>query len=60
MVFLTAVLFSAVTWGLWPAIFAAILSMLVYNFGFVQPIYTFTVPSPQDLLALISSSSSPS
>ena len=52
IVFLTAVLFSAVTWGLWPAIFAAVLSMLVYDFGFVQPMYTFTVPSPQDLLAL--------
>jgi two-component system, OmpR family, sensor histidine kinase KdpD len=52
IVFLTAVLFSAVTWGLWPAIVAAILSMLVYDFGFVQPMYTFTVPSPQDLLAL--------
>src|SRR5262249_58414222 len=52
MVFLTAVLFSAVTWGLWPAIFAAILSMLVYDFGFVPPMYTLTVPSPQDLLAL--------
>jgi K+-sensing histidine kinase KdpD len=43
---------EAVTWGLWPAIVAAILSMLVYDFGFVQPMYTFTVPSPQDLLAL--------
>jgi two-component system, OmpR family, sensor histidine kinase KdpD len=52
IVFLTAVLFSAVTWGLWPAIVAAILSMLVYDLGFVQPMYTFTVPSPQDLLAL--------
>ena len=52
IVFLTAVLFSAVTWGLWPAIVAAVLSMLVYDFGFVQPMYTFTVPSPQDLLAL--------
>jgi two-component system sensor histidine kinase KdpD len=52
IVFLTAVLFSAVTWGLWPAIVAAILSMLVYDFGFVPPMYTLTVPSPQDLLAL--------
>jgi two-component system sensor histidine kinase KdpD len=52
IVFLPAVLFSAVTWGLWPAIVAAILSMLVYDFGFVQPMYTLTVPSPQDLLAL--------
>ena len=46
IVFLTAVLFSAVTWGLWPAIFAAILSMLVYDFGFVPPMYTLTVPNP--------------
>jgi two-component system sensor histidine kinase KdpD len=52
IVFLTAVLFTAVTWGLWPAIVAAVLSMLVYDFGFVPPMYTFTVPSPQDLLAL--------
>jgi two-component system, OmpR family, sensor histidine kinase KdpD len=52
IVFLPAVLFSAVTWGLWPAIVAAILSMLVYDFGFVAPMYTLTVPSPQDLLAL--------
>jgi two-component system, OmpR family, sensor histidine kinase KdpD len=26
--------------------------MLVYDFGFVQPMYTLSVPSPQDLLAL--------
>jgi two-component system, OmpR family, sensor histidine kinase KdpD len=43
IVFLTAVLFSAVTWGLWPAIFAAILSMLVYDFGPVKP------PSPSSV-----------
>jgi two-component system sensor histidine kinase KdpD len=52
IVFLTAVLFSAVTWGLWPAIFAAMLSILVYDFSFVPPIYTLAVPSPQDFLAL--------
>jgi two-component system, OmpR family, sensor histidine kinase KdpD len=52
LVFLTSVLFSAVTWGLWPAIFAAMLSILVYDFGFVPPMYTLAVPSPQDFLAL--------
>jgi two-component system, OmpR family, sensor histidine kinase KdpD len=52
IIFPPAVLFSAVTWGLWPAIFAAILSMLVYDFGFVQPMYTLTVPNPEDILAL--------
>jgi two-component system, OmpR family, sensor histidine kinase KdpD len=52
LVFLTSVLFSAVTWGLWPAIFAAMLSILVYDFSFVPPMYTLAVPSPQDFLAL--------
>jgi two-component system sensor histidine kinase KdpD len=53
LVFLTAVLFSAVTWGLLPSICASILSVLVYNFFFIPPIYTLTVASPRDLLNLI-------
>jgi two-component system sensor histidine kinase KdpD len=53
MVFLTAVLFSAVTWGLLPSICASVLSVLVYNFFFIPPLYTFTVASPRDLLNLI-------
>jgi two-component system, OmpR family, sensor histidine kinase KdpD len=53
MVFLTAVLFSAVTWGLLPSIGASVLSVLVYNFFFIPPLYTFTVASPRDLLNLI-------
>ena len=53
MVFLIAVLFSAVTWGLGPSILASILSLLVYDFFFVSPIFTFTVANPQDILALV-------
>lgn len=53
MVFLIAVLFSAVTWGLGPSILASILSLLVYDFFFVAPIFTFTVANPQDILALV-------
>jgi two-component system, OmpR family, sensor histidine kinase KdpD len=53
LVFLTAVLFSAVTWGLRPSILASILSVCAYNFFFVPPVYTFTVASPRDLLNLI-------
>jgi two-component system sensor histidine kinase KdpD len=53
MVFLTAVLISAVTWGLWPSIGASMLSVLVYNFFFIPPLHTFTVASPRDLLNLI-------
>jgi two-component system sensor histidine kinase KdpD len=53
LVFLTAVLFSAVTWGLLPSIFAAILSVLAYNFFFIHPLHTFSVASPRDLLNLV-------
>ncbi len=53
LVFLTAVLFSAVIWGMGPSIFASFLSVLVYDFFFVPPLYKFTVTSPQDMLALL-------
>jgi two-component system sensor histidine kinase KdpD len=52
LLFLTAVLCSAIVWGLWPSLFAAILSMLAYNFFFLPPLYTFTVGDPENVLAL--------
>jgi len=53
MVFLLAVLFTGVSTGIWPAIYASILSFLMYNFFFIEPIYTFTVAKPYELLALV-------
>jgi len=53
MVFLLAVLVTAVSFGIWPAIFASVLSFLAYNFFFIPPIYTFTVAEPYELLALV-------
>jgi two-component system sensor histidine kinase KdpD len=53
LVFLTAVLFSAVTSGLGPSLFAALLSVLAYNFFFLPPLYTFTIADPANVLALI-------
>ena len=53
MVFLLAVLLTAVSFGIWPAIYASVLSFLVYNFFFIEPIYTFTVAEPYELLALV-------
>src|SRR5579871_455952 len=53
MIFLMAVLFPAVSFGIWPAIYASVLSFLAYNFFFIEPIYTFTVAEPHELLALI-------
>jgi two-component system, OmpR family, sensor histidine kinase KdpD len=52
MIFLAAVLFCAVTFGTWSAVIAAGLSFLAYNFFFIEPIYTFTIASPPELLAL--------
>ena len=53
MVFLLAVLVTAVSSGIWPAIYASVLSFLVYNFFFIPPLYTFTVAEPYELLALV-------
>ncbi|MCW5849578.1 MAG: sensor histidine kinase KdpD [Anaerolineae bacterium] len=52
-IFLTAVLFSAATWGLGPSIFASVLSIALYDFFFVDPVHTLTIASPQDVLALV-------
>ena len=53
MIFLAAVLFCAVTHGLWSAVAASLLSFLAYNFFFIEPIYTFTVAEPHELFALL-------
>src|SRR6266568_7160745 len=38
MIFLMAVLLPAVLFGIWPAIFASLLSFLAYNFFFIEPL----------------------
>jgi two-component system sensor histidine kinase KdpD len=53
MVFMLAVLLIAVSFGVWPAVFASFLSFLTYNFFFIQPLYTFTIAEPFELLALV-------
>ncbi|HEY0224146.1 MAG TPA: DUF4118 domain-containing protein, partial [Pseudolabrys sp.] len=53
MIFLMAVLFTAVGYGVWPAIYASVVSFAAYNFFFIQPVYTFTVAEPYELLALV-------
>jgi two-component system sensor histidine kinase KdpD len=53
MVFLLAVLFAAVRFGIWPALFASGLSFLTYNFFFIEPLYTLSVAQPHELLALL-------
>ena len=53
MVFLSAVLFSAIAYGLWPSLYATLVSVLAYNFFFLPPIYTFTIADPANVVALL-------
>jgi len=52
MLFLAAVLLSAVVGGLNASIFASILSVLVYDFFFTEPFYSLRMTDPQDYLSL--------
>ncbi len=52
LLFLTAVLVSAVLFGLWPALLACVVSTLAYNFLFLPPLYTFTIADPENVVAL--------
>jgi len=53
MVFLSAVLFSSIAYGLWPSLYATLISVLAYNFFFLPPIYTFTIADPANVVALL-------
>lgn len=52
LIYLLAVLLTAVRFGIWPAVFASLLSFAAYNFFFIAPLYTFTIAEPYELLAL--------
>lgn len=52
LVFLMAVLASALTAGLWPALFASVVGSLVFNFFLIPPFYTFTIADPESVVAL--------
>jgi len=52
LVFLMAVLTSAVIHGLRPALYTCVLSALSFNFFFLPPRYTLTINDPESVLAL--------
>src|SRR5262249_55096660 len=52
MLFLAAVLLSAVGGGLHASIFASVLSVLVYDFFFTEPFHSLRMTDPQDYLSL--------
>ncbi|ACB94741.1 sensor histidine kinase [Beijerinckia indica] len=53
MIFLSAVLAVGVLFGLRPALVAATLAFLTYNFLFLDPRYSFAIGSPTDVLTLL-------
>jgi two-component system, OmpR family, sensor histidine kinase KdpD len=52
LTFLTAVLISAIFYGLWPALLAGLASVLAYNFFFLPPLYTLSITDPENAVAL--------
>ena len=52
LVFLTAVLVVAAAFGLWPSLYACLVSVLAYNFFFLPPVDTFTIADPENVVAL--------
>lgn len=53
LLFMTGVLIVAVRYGLWPSIYASLLSFLVFNFFFTEPLYTLKVSEEGDLATLV-------
>jgi two-component system sensor histidine kinase KdpD len=53
LVFLTAIVGIAVRFGLWPSLFASVVSALCYNFFFTEPYHTLNISKPRDVIAVI-------
>ncbi|HTH99227.1 MAG TPA: sensor histidine kinase KdpD [Stellaceae bacterium] len=53
LVFITAVLLSALRWGLGASVWAAVLSAAAYNFFFLPPFYSFTISDPANFVSLL-------
>ena len=51
LVFMTAVVGTAVRFGLGPSLLASLIGSLAYNFFFLPPVYTFTITDPTNIAA---------
>lgn len=47
------VIIVALVGGMWPGLFAAVLSGITLNFLFIEPRFTFSIGQPRQLLALV-------
>lgn len=52
LVFMLAIVGSAIAWGLLPSLSACVLSVLAFNFFLIPPVYTFTIADPDNAVAL--------
>jgi len=52
LVFLAGVILVAARWGLGPSLFACATGVLAFNFFFLQPLYSFTIADPENVVAL--------
>jgi two-component system sensor histidine kinase KdpD len=53
MVYLLAVVAVGMAYGSWLAVATSVASFLLYDFFFVQPVYTFAIASPDEWLDLL-------
>jgi len=51
--YLVAVVTITVVGGFWPAVLAAVTASLLLNWYFTEPLHTFTIQQPRELLALL-------
>lgn len=52
LLYIPAVLAAAVLGGLWPALAAALLATLAFNYYFTAPLHTFAIYSPGDIVTV--------
>lgn len=53
LLFLTGVLITAIRYGVWPSVYASLLSFVVYNLLLTPPYFTFDVGEEGDLATLV-------
>ncbi len=53
LIYLVAVVTITVVGGFWPAVLAAVAASLLLNWFFTEPLHTFTIQEPKNLLALL-------
>jgi two-component system, OmpR family, sensor histidine kinase KdpD len=53
LLYLVAVVAVTIVGGFWPAVVAAVAACLLLNWFFTEPLHTFTIAEPKNLLALV-------